>query len=158
MKTNTKSKSKTVQAIPDGYHTVTPFLMLDNAQEFLSFIEKAFDAHTEFVMKDEHDKIIHASAKIGNSPVMLGDTMDGQKPTSGVFYLYVENADNAYNQAVAVEGAKSTRELRDEYYGDRAGCVEDKWGNHWWLATHTEDVSEEELKERHMKLLTEEHA
>jgi PhnB protein len=158
--TNTKSKSKSkgVQAVPNGFHTITPFLMVSNAQELLDFIEHAFNGKTEYVMKDDEGKITHASSRIGDSPLMLGDVMDGYQPTSAMLYLYVDNVDELYNQAINDAGAKSARELRDEFYGDRAGCVEDKWGNKWWIATHIEDVSEQELQERKSKLLSEEHA
>ena len=89
---------------------------------------------------------------------MIGDVMGDYQPTNTMMYLYVDNVDALYNQAVGVPGAKSIRELKDEFYGDRAGCVEDKWGNKWWIASHIENVSDQELQERKSKLLSEQHA
>jgi PhnB protein len=158
MKTaNKKAKSRGVQAVPDGFHTVTPFLMVSDAQALLDFIERGLNGKTEYKLKGDDGKIIHASARIGNSPLMLSDAMNGYDPIPAMLYLYVENADELYNQALTVKGTKSKRELRDEFYGDRAGCVEDPWGNTWWIATHTEDVSDEELEERKSKMMSEEH-
>ena len=151
-------KDQKVKPVPEGYHTITPFLMVSDAQGLLDFIEKGLNGKTEFKMKDDDNKIIHASARIGNSPIMLGDVMGGYEPVTAMLYLYVDNADELYNQALTVEGAKSIREIRDEYYGDRAGCIEDKWGNRWWIASHTEDVSPEELEERKSNQLSEQHA
>ena len=156
--TKSKSKSKVVQAVPEGFQTVTPFLMVSNAQGLLDFIEQAFNAKTEFVMKDDDGKITHALSRVGESPVMVCDLMDNKEPISAMLYLYVENADELYQQAIEAGSAKSIREMRDEFYGDRVGCVEDNWGNKWWIATHIEDVSDKDLKERKAKTLNEQHA
>lgn len=153
-----KKQKQKVKPVPDGYHTVTPFLMVDDAQGLLDFIEKGLGGKTEFKMKDDDGKIIHAAARIGNSPIMLGDVMGGYEPITAMLYLYVNNADELYNQALRVDGAKSAREIKDEFYGDRAGCIEDRWGNKWWIATHTEDVSNEELEARKSKLMAGQHA
>ena len=159
MKEATKKKqNRKVKPIPKGYHTVTPFLMASDAQGLLDFIEKGLNGKTEFKMKDDDGKIIHASATIGNSPIMLGDAMGEHEPITAMLYLYVDNVDELYEQALSVEGTKSIREIKDEFYGDRAGCIQDQWGNRWWIATHTEDVSDDELDERKSKLMSEQHA
>ena len=158
MKTaNKKTKSKGVQAVPDGFHTVTPFLVASDAQGLLDFIEQGLNGKTEYKLKGDDGKIVHASARIGNSALMLGDAMNEYEPNNAMLYLYVENADELYNQALTFKGTRSKRELRDEFYGDRSGCVQDPWGNTWWIATHIEDVSNEELEERKSKMMSEEH-
>ncbi|HTF18226.1 MAG TPA: VOC family protein [Chryseolinea sp.] len=158
MKTaNKKTKAKGVKAVPEGFHTVTPFLMVSDAQALLDFIEQGLNGKTEYKLKDDDGKIVHASARIGNSPIMIGDVMGGYEPITAMLYLYVENADELYKQALTFDGTKSKREIRDEFYGDRAGCVEDPWGNTWWISTHIEDVSDEELEERKSKMMSEEH-
>jgi PhnB protein len=153
-KTSNRS-SKGVQAVPKGFNTVTPFIMVDNAESLIDFIERGLNGNVEFKMKNDDGKIMHASVRIGNSPIMISDVMDGQEPITSMLYLYVDNVDELYEQGLAVSGTKSARELRDEYYGDRAGCLEDQWGNKWWIATHIEDVSKEELESRKSKLMSE---
>ena len=148
-------KSKDVQAVPKGFNTVTPFIMVNNAESLIDFIERGLNGNVEFKMKNDDGKIMHASVRIGNSPIMISDVMDGQEPITSMLYLYVDNVDELYEQGLAVSGTKPARELRDEYYGDRAGCLEDQWGNKWWIATHIEDVSKEELESRKSKLMSE---
>jgi uncharacterized glyoxalase superfamily protein PhnB len=148
-------KSKSVQAVPTGFNTITPFIMVDNAESLIDFIEGGLNGNVEFKMKNDDGRIMHASVRVGNSPIMISDVMDGQQPITSMLYLYVDNADELYEQALSIAGTKSARELRDEFYGDRAGCVEDQWGNKWWIATHIEDVSKEELESRKSKLMSE---
>ena len=129
--------------------------MVDNAESLIDFIERGLNGNVEFKMKNDDGRIMHASVRVGNSPIMISDVMDGQQPITSMLYLYVDNADELYEQALIIAGTKSARELRDEFYGDRAGCVEDQWGNKWWIATHIEDVSKEELESRKSKLMSE---
>lgn len=141
--------------IPEGYHTVTPYLIVRNAARALEFYRKALNA-TELVRMPTPDgKIAHAEIRIGNSIVMLADevpTMDVKSPQTlggaGVgLMLYVEDCDRLFSQAVAA-GAKVDRPLADQFYGDRSGTVADPFGHKWTLATHTEDVSPEEMEQR----------
>lgn len=155
---NMNKTSKAVQAIPDGFHTITPFLLVPDAPALLEFIEKGLGGKTEYITKDNDGKVIHASARIGDSPIMVADAMEGHPPTTAMLHLYVDNVDELYQQALTVKGAKPAREIVNEFYGDRAGCVEDQWGNKWWIATHIEDVSDAEIEERKTKLLDEQHA
>ncbi|MEJ1238735.1 VOC family protein [Chryseolinea sp. T2] len=152
------SKNRGVKPIPDGFHTITPFLIVNDAHELLSFIEKGLGGKTQYKLEDDDGKIVHASARVGDSAIMISDTMQGMEPVTAMLYLYVENADNLYNQALAVNGVTSAREVRTEFYGDRAGCIQDQWGNKWWIATHVEDVSNEELERRKSEMLKEAHA
>jgi PhnB protein len=148
-----------VQPIPKGYHTVTPYLIIDGAAKAIDFYKKAFGA-TELVrMPGPGGKIGHAEIKIGDSPIMMADEhpemgyrspkAHGTTPVS--ILLYVEDADKVFNQAVSA-GAKSLRPMKDQFYGDRMGTLEDPFGHVWSIGTHVEDVSPEEMKRRMSEL------
>jgi PhnB protein len=136
-----------VKPIPDGYHTVTPYITVDNPGAVIDFLKKAFDAQETFAMRDDKGNVQHAEVKVGNSMVMLGGAHDQYKARPGNFYLYVENVDAAYKKAVTA-GGKSIGEPANQFYGDRHGGVTDPEGNNWWIATHIEDVPPEELDRR----------
>jgi len=136
-----------VKPIPDGYHTVTPYLTLNDPEQVINFLKKAFDAQEIFVMRNEKGKVGHAEVKIGTSIIMVGAARDQWKARPGNFYLYVEDVDAAYKKAIAA-GGKSISEVETQFYGDRHGGVEDSEGNNWWVATHVEDVPPEELGRR----------
>jgi PhnB protein len=139
---------------PEGYHAVTPYLIVKGGAKALDFYKRAFGA-TVAVRMDDGDRIGHAEIKIGDSVVMLADEHPemghkspqtlGGSPIS--LLLYVRNVDKAVEQAVAA-GAKVVRPVADQFYGDRTGGVEDPFGHHWYLATHVEDVTPEEMKRR----------
>jgi PhnB protein len=144
-----------VKAIPDGYHTATPYLILQGAAAALDFYKKVFGA-TEFVRMAQPDgKIGHAEMRIGDSIVMLADEVPqmgyrGPKSLGGSpvsLMLYVEDVDAVVERAVAA-GAKLTQPVQDKFYGDRNGVLEDPFGHVWTIATHTEDVTPEEMKKR----------
>ncbi len=144
----------TVKAIPDGYHTVTPYLIIKGAAKAIDFYKRAFGATELFRM--EHDgKIGHAEIKIGDSPIMLADeqTEMGFKspPTLGgtpvSILLYVDDVDSFFSRALA-EGAKEDRAVEDKFYGDRGGTLTDPFGHMWHVATHKEDVTPEEMQKR----------
>jgi PhnB protein len=144
-----------VKAIPDGYHTVTPYLIVKGAASAIEFYKKAFGA-TELMRFPMPDgKVGHAEIKIGNSPIMLADEfpeMGARGPQSlggspvGIL-LYVEDVDTRFSQAVAA-GATVERPLKDQFYGDRSGTVVDPFGHKWTIATHKEDVSLDEMHKR----------
>ncbi len=98
-------------------------------------------------MEGDNNKISHATVQIGNSMVMISDSTDKFQPITGMLHLYVNNVDELYQQAIKA-GGKSSREPTDEFYGERSAGVADEWGNQWWIATHMEDVNEEELAKR----------
>lgn len=139
--------AKSKSFIPEGFNTVSPYLIVDGAQELIDFLTKGLDGKQIFSMKDDSGKITHATVKIGNSMIMLGDTMRGMGPQTAMLYLYVEDVDNLYKKALQAK-AENVREPKDEFYGDRSAAVKDRWGNTWWIATQKEDVDRPELERR----------
>lgn len=136
-----------VSPIPIGYHSISPFLMLNDLPDFLDFLREAFDAQVVRRVAGEGGAVIHAEVRLGDSHVMMGDPMGQHEPMPAGLYFYVPNADAVYKQALAA-GATSISPPADQFYGDRNAGVRDKWGNTWWLATHIEDVNEGELQRR----------
>ena len=149
-----------VKPIPDGYHSVTPYLILDNATGALEFYKKAFGAVEEVRMPAPGGRIGHAEIRIGDSVIMLADESPemgarsartlGGSPIS--LLVYVEDVDARVAQAVAA-GAKLVRPVANQFYGDRTGGVDDPFGYHWYLATHVEDVPPDELEKRAAKAM-----
>jgi PhnB protein len=141
--------------IPDGYHTVTPYLIVNGAAQALEFYKKAFGATEMMRFPGPGGKIMHAEIKIGDSPIMLADEapeMGARSPktiggTPVSLLLYVEDVDAWASKAVAA-GAKVQRPVQDQFYGDRTGTFEDPFGHVWSIATHKEDVSLEEMQKR----------
>jgi PhnB protein len=140
-------KSKAVKSVPQGYHTITPYLIVDGAQKVIDFLKKTFDAKEAVRITAPGDKVGHVELKIGDSTIMIGDAMMDFRPMPTNLYVYVDDADKSFQRALQA-GGKSVKEPSDQFYGDRAGCVRDPAGNTWWMATHVEDVSEDELKRR----------
>ena len=136
-----------VKPIPDGYHTVTPYLTVEGASSLIEFLKEAFDAQeTERVVQPD-GTIMHAEVRIGDSVVMLSDAMGEWKPMPTSIYLYVNGADTTYQRALQA-GATSVMEPANLFYSDRHGSVKDPAGNYWSVATHIEDVPREELAKR----------
>ncbi len=142
-KDNTTQK---VQPIPEGMSSITPFLHVDNAKGLIEFLQNAFDGELTYILEADGE-VTHATVKIGNSVLMIADVMEPNKAMPCQLYLYVEDIDAVYRQALEA-GGNSLREPVTEFYGDRSGGVKDAWGNLWWIATHVEDVSEEEIGRR----------
>ena len=144
-----------VKPIPEGYHTVTPYLIVNDAARALEFYRQAFGATETYRMTDKSGRVGHAEIKIGDSHIMLADEHPeigarspqsfGGSPIS--LLIYVEDVDALVSQAVQA-GAKLTRPVADQFYGDRTGGVEDPFGHVWYIATHVEDVAPEELERR----------
>ena len=140
--------------IPEGYHSVTPYLIVDNGAKAIEFYKKAFGAVEKFRLP-AGDRIGHAEIKIGDSFVMLADEspdMGHLSPkarggTTVSLLIYVPDVDSAFRQAVTAGGIEK-RAVEDQFYGDRAGTLEDPFGHQWTLATHVEDVPEDELQSR----------
>ena len=140
-------------AVPDGYHTLTPQLMLDNAAQTIDWYKRALGVQevSRFVGPD--GKIMHAELKIGDSRFMVGEVMQGQKGPKALgsspasLWVYVENGDALFNKAVAA-GGKIQMAMTDQFWGDRAGSFTDPAGYVWWIATHKEDLSKDEMHRR----------
>lgn len=136
-----------VKPIPEGFHTVTPYLLVKGVAQVLDFLKQAFDAKeiTRSAMPD--GTVMHAQVKIGDSFVMMGEAGGPWQPMPGSIYLYVPDTDATYKRALKA-GATSVMEPADQFYGDRNAGVKDSVGNMWWISTHVEDVSPEEMKKR----------
>jgi PhnB protein len=137
-----------VRPVPEGYHTITPYLVVDGAEKIIRFVKEAFGAQPVFEpMMRPDGKVMHAEFKIGDSVVMLADTSERAQATSDMLYLYVPNVDAVYQKAIKA-GGKSLMEPMDQFYGDRSGSIMDPAGNRWFIATHVENVSPADLKKR----------
>ena len=136
-----------VKSIPNGYHSVTPYLINENASRLIEFLKLVFDAEETNRLSGPDGRVMHAELRIGDSMVMVSDASDEWKPMPASLAIYVENVDAIYKRALDV-GAVSLREPADQFYGDRSAGVKDLAGNHWWIATHLEDVPPEELRLR----------
>jgi len=144
-----------VKPIPDGFHSVTPYIVVKGAGNALEFYKKAFGAVEIVRMPGPGGAIMHAEFKIGDSILMMGDeniAMGAPSPltlggTPIGLCIYVKDSDAVFNQAVAA-GAKVLYPVKDQFYGDRSGTVQDPFGHKWTVATHKEDVSPEEMQKR----------
>jgi PhnB protein len=145
-----------VKPIPEGYHTLTPVLTVQDAARVIEFYEQAFGAEERFRMPTPDGKwVAHAELKIGDSNLMLADEMPGEECRSPLsfggtpvgFYLYVEDVDAAFKRAVDA-GGKVKTQVQDMFWGDRTGEIVDPSGHVWTLATHVEDLSSEEVEVR----------
>jgi PhnB protein len=148
--------SAPVKPIPDGFHSITPYLVVRGGVEAIEFYQKAFGAKERLRLPAPDGKGIgHAELVIGNSIIMLADEFPqyGKRSplsvggTSVTVCLYVEDADKTYNQAVDA-GAKAVQPVTDKFYGDRSGCLTDPFGHNWMVMTHKEDVSDSEMRKR----------
>jgi uncharacterized glyoxalase superfamily protein PhnB len=136
-----------VKAIPDGYHNVTPYLVVEDAGAVIDFTVKAFGAKEKMRMPGPDGRVSHAEVDLGDSVIMLGTPQPGARLLPGMIYLYVDDTDATYKKALAA-GAKSLEEPNDAFYGDRRAGVEDSQGNQWYIATHQEDPTPEEMQRR----------
>ena len=136
-----------IKPIPDGYHTLTPYLVVKGVAKLIEFLKQAFDAKEVYRMGMPDGTVMHAEVRIGDSVVMMGEARGEYTPTSACLYMYVNDVDVVYKRAVEA-GGTSVAEPTDQFYGDRSGGVKDGSGNQWWIATHKEDVPSEEIARR----------
>lgn len=144
-----------VKPIPDGYYSVTPYLVLDDAAAAIEFYKQAFGAVELMRMPGPEGKLGHAEIKIGNSPVMLADESPAMGAKSAKtlggspvgLMIYVDDCDTVFKRAVAA-GGKEVRPLADQFYGDRSGTLIDPFGLQWTVSTHKEDIAPEEMGRR----------
>ena len=149
----TKAKS----AVPEGYHTVTPQLTLDNAAQAIDWYKKALGAEEGSRAVGPDGKIMHSELRIGNSRIMVNDPMGGSKGPKAFggspisLWIYVEDCDALFNRAVAA-GAQAAGgpmgQMQDQFWGDRSGTITDPQGYKWTIATHKEDLTREEIEKR----------
>lgn len=144
-----------VSYLPEGYSTITPYLIITNAAKAIEFYKNVFGAKVIMSMEAPGNRVGHAELLIGDSKFMLADScpeMDIKAPESfggspvGI-HLYVKDVDATAEQAVK-HGAKIVRKIEDQFYGDRSGSIEDPFGHIWFIATHIEDVSESDMQKR----------
>ena len=134
--------------IPDGYHSVTPYLTVRGATKVIDFLKHAFGAKLSHdAIKRPDGSIMHAQVLIGDSRIMIAEENEMTKATASTLYLYVPDVDSVFRQAVK-SGGQAIMEPSDMFYGDRSGGVKDPSGNSWFIATHKEDVTGQELQKR----------
>jgi PhnB protein len=134
--------------IPDGYHTITPYLFVENVPKLIEFLSKAFDAK-EIIRQGRADgSTAHAEMRIGDSPVMMGEPMGQFGPMPASIYMYVADCDAVYRRAVDAGGVSVIEPTTMNFSGQRYGGIKDPAGNLWWIATNVEDVSKEEMDRR----------
>lgn len=144
-----------VKAIPEGYHSVTPYLIVRGAARAIDFYKLVFGATELLRIPGPNDTVMHAELKIGDSVIMLGDEPEngehksaqtlGGSPVS--LMVYIEDVDAVFARAISA-GAKEARAVQDQFYGDRSGNLVDPFGHTWTVSTHVEDVSQEEVERR----------
>jgi uncharacterized glyoxalase superfamily protein PhnB len=136
-----------VKPIRDGYHTVTPYLTVEGAAQLIDFLKQAFEAQETRRTAFPDGTIMNAEVRIGDSVVMVSEARGEWNPMPSAIYLYVHDTDATYKLALQA-GATSLMEPEDQFFGDRNAGVKDVCGNYWWIATHQEDISSEELAGR----------
>ena len=150
-----KKAKKKVLAIPKGYNSITPYLIVANAAKAIEFYKNIFGAKVAMLMNQPSGRVMHSELKIGDSKIMLADEfpeMNARGPQAFggspiTMHLYVKNVDSIVEKAVA-SGAKLLRPVEDMFYGDRCGAVEDPFGHKWHVSTHIEDVTPAQMKKR----------
>jgi PhnB protein len=149
--------AKAKHAVPDGFHSVTPQLTLDNAAQAIEWYKKGLGAEEVSRAVGPDGKVMHADLRIGNSHVMVNDAMGGSKGPKAVggspasLWIYVEDCDALFNRALAAGGqvlAGPMGQMADQFWGDRCGTLTDPHGYSWTIATHKEDLSRQELEQR----------
>lgn len=150
-----KTKKKVVSAVPKGYNTVTPYLIVNNANDAIEFYKKIFNAKEVLRMKQPEGQIRHAELKIGDAKIMLADehlSMGIRSPlsvggTAVTILVYVKDVDSTIDRAMA-SGGRIIRPIENMFYGDRVGTIEDPFGHRWHVSTHIEDVTPAQMKKR----------
>lgn len=146
--------AKATSHVPKGLHTITPQLNLDNASETLDWYKKAFGATEIYRGLAPDGRVMHAEVHIGDSAFFANDVMmdtdkgpKGHRGSPAGFWIYTEDSDALFTRAVDA-GAKVAQPIDDQFWGDRAGLIIDPAGYHWWIATHKEDLTTDEIKKR----------
>jgi len=147
---------KHVKPVPEGFHTITPYLIIEGATAAIDFYKKVFGAHEIHRHADANGKVRHAELRIGDSMVMIADEFPEFPEWRGPLarggsplhiYLYVEACDPIFRRAIE-NGATEVLPLKDQFYGDRSGGIKDPFGHVWYIATHKEDLTADEIAQR----------
>lgn len=144
---STKTNIMANKPIPKGYHTVTPYLIVDDVDRQIEFLKAVFGAEQIEYATDKEGQPMHAEVRIGDSVVMMGQASGEHKPMPCMLYVYVDEVDATYEQALNA-GGTSLQEPADQFYGDRSAGVKGPCGNSWWVATHVENVPPDEIQRR----------
>jgi len=142
-----QSVATRVRPIPQGYASVTPYLIVDGVPRLVDFLKHTFNAEERTLINDREGHVGHAEIKIGNSIVMMADFTPQYRPIPSQLYVYVDDVDLAHKRGLEA-GGTSEQVPTTQFYGDRTAAVKDPTGNVWWIATHVEDVSSEEMDKR----------
>jgi PhnB protein len=146
-----------VNAKPDGYHNVTPYAIVTDANRLIDFLKAVFGAEETVRLDGPDGKVGHAEVKIGDSLVMLADVGPESSAFPAMLHIYVDDCDATYKKALEA-GSSSLREPTNEFYGDRISAVSDSFGNQFWIATHVEDVSEDDMAHRAQEVAAAAHS
>ena len=134
-----------VKPVPEGYHAVTPYLIVPGVARLIDFLKEAFDAIEGERMQTPDGRIMHAEVTIGDSRIMMGEPKAQWVPMPASLHLYVNDIETTYRRSIEA-GASTVMEPGDQFYGDRSAGIKDPSGNIWWIATHVEDVAPDEMK------------
>ena len=148
--------AKAKNAVPAGYHTITPQLTLDNAAEAIEWYRRALGAEEGSRSVGPDGKVMHSELRIGDSRIMVNDAMMGAKGplamggSPAALWIYVEDCDQLFNRAVSAGATvlPGMGAMTDQFWGDRSGSFTDPYGYRWTIATHKEDLNREELDQR----------
>jgi uncharacterized glyoxalase superfamily protein PhnB len=136
-----------VSPIPEGFSTVTPYLIVDDVDELIRFLSEAFDAKCVSCVRLPDGKVLNCTIDVGNSKIFASSAREGMEAMPGMHYLYVEDVDAVFEKAIAA-GAEVIMKPSDQFYGDRSAGLSDKNGMQWWLGSRIEILSDEEVLER----------
>lgn len=136
---------------PQGFHSITPYFTVENAAAFSAFLTQAFDAKEHHVSIDPNGRVAHAQVQLYDSMLEYSEARAGFPPTKMALHLYVEDVDAVYEKAIAA-GATSVMPPTNQFYGDRDAFVQDAFGNNWYIGTHLEEVSPEEMERRQQEM------
>jgi uncharacterized glyoxalase superfamily protein PhnB len=145
-----------VKQIPDGFHSVTPYMMVQGVAKLIDFLKQAFGAEEIFRMPRPDGVVMHAEVRVGDSMIMMGEAMGEHRPMPSSIYLYVNDTDATYRRALQA-GGTTVNEPADQFWGDRLAGVRDPAGNLWSIATHKEDVPPDELMKRAQAFMAQQH-
>ena len=142
-----QSVTNRVRPVPQDYSSVTPYLIVDGVPRLIEFLKHTFEAEERALINDREGHVGHAEIKLGTSIVMMADFTAQYKPISSQLYVYTEDVDLAYKRGLEAGGI-SEQVPTTQFYGDRTAALRDPTGNIWWIATHVEDVSPQEMEKR----------